>query len=68
MKHLFLTFLLTTSIVFPQKKWQQRADYSMDIPMDVSDFTYNGTQKVIYTNYTARMLQKDYLIQYKELI
>ena len=60
MKHLFLAFLLTTSIVFPQKKWQQRADYSMDIQMDVSDFTFNGTQKIIYTNNSRDTIRKVY--------
>lgn len=30
--------------------WQQQADYSMDIDMDVKTYRYNGKQEIEYTN------------------
>ena len=31
-------------------KWQQTVDYTMDVSMDVKNHTFEGTQKLIYTN------------------
>jgi hypothetical protein len=31
-------------------KWQQAADYTMEISMDVKNHTFEGAQKLIYTN------------------
>ncbi|MCU0444845.1 MAG: M1 family metallopeptidase [Microscillaceae bacterium] len=58
-----LTFwLITLSITFEiacgqvatqsatSQRWQQRADYTMDIDMDVKNHRYNGKQKIVYTN------------------
>jgi len=30
--------------------WQQRADYTMDIDMDVKNYQYDGVQQLVYTN------------------
>ena len=30
--------------------WQQHADYTMDIDMDVNSYQYKGKQKLVYTN------------------
>ncbi|MEE9350389.1 MAG: M1 family metallopeptidase [Flavobacteriaceae bacterium] len=30
--------------------WQQHVDYTMDIDMDVNNYQFNGTQKLVYTN------------------
>ena len=30
--------------------WQQQVDYTMDIDMDVNNYQYKGTQKLVYTN------------------
>ncbi len=38
--------------------WQQHADYSMDVKMDVKKFTYTGTQAVAYTNNSPDTLRK----------
>ncbi|MGG5506968.1 MULTISPECIES: M1 family metallopeptidase [unclassified Myroides] len=38
--------------------WQQYADYSMDVKMDVKKFTYTGTQAVAYTNNSPDTLRK----------
>lgn len=30
--------------------WQQHVDYTMDVNMDVENYQYTGTQKLVYTN------------------
>ena len=30
--------------------WQQSVDYTMDIDMNVNNYQYKGTQKLVYTN------------------
>ena len=30
--------------------WQQHVDYTMNIDMDVTNYQFNGTQKLVYTN------------------
>jgi hypothetical protein len=48
----FLLFLvsITVSAQAPPGYWQQHADYTMDIDMDVKTFQYKGEQKLVYTN------------------
>ncbi len=36
--------------------WQQHVDYTMDIDMDVENFQYDGTQKLVYTNNSPDVL------------
>lgn len=56
------TFLLISSFSFAQNApyWQQKADYKMDVKMDVKSFTYKGTQEIIYTNNSPDTLKKVY--------
>lgn len=39
-----------SSAVVDESYWQQRADYKMDIEMDVEKFQFTGTQQIKYTN------------------
>jgi len=36
--------------------WQQQADYTMEIDMDVTSFQFNGTQNIVYTNNSPNVL------------
>ncbi len=40
--------------------WQQHADYSMTIDMDVNTYQYQGTQKLVYTNNSPDVLNRVY--------
>ena len=65
MRKLFfkLAFLLSVTSAFAQPEpgyWQQEAVYKMDIDMDVKKYTYDGTQKIIYTNNSPDVLTKVY--------
>ncbi|MEQ6125041.1 M1 family metallopeptidase [Pseudotenacibaculum sp. MALMAid0570] len=40
--------------------WQQHADYTMDIDMDVKTFQYKGKQKLVYTNNSPDELNNVY--------
>ena len=42
--------------------YQQKADYKMDVSMDVKTFTYKGTQEIVYTNNSPDTLQKVYIM------
>ena len=68
---LFLfSFLLFSSCVVSQNQkqkeyqsnnnyyWQQHVDYTMDIKMDVTNYQYIGTQKLVYTNNSPDVLDK----------
>ena len=46
----FSLLLLNTLVISAQYNWQQRADYTMAIDMDVDNYQYTGTQKIVYTN------------------
>ncbi|OIQ27239.1 MAG: peptidase M1 [Bacteroidetes bacterium MedPE-SWsnd-G2] len=38
--------------------WQQHVDYKMEINMDVENYTYTGTQNLVYTNNSPDALDK----------
>ena len=40
--------------------WQQHAQYTMDIDMDVKSYQYKGKQKLVYTNNSPQDLNKVY--------
>lgn len=40
--------------------WQQHVDYTMEVLMDVETFTYEGTQKLVYTNNSPDTLDRVY--------
>ena len=56
----FLFLLLFVQFSFSQNYWQQHVDYKMDINMDVSDFTFNGKQELVYTNNSRDTINKVY--------
>lgn len=71
-KTIFLSFSMlvmiacaqTKETTYKQKKsknqyyWQQQADYTMDIDMDVNNYQYKGIQKLVYTNNSPDELNK----------
>ena len=59
MKTLF--FFLFGSAVLAQPRpgyWQQQADYTMHVDIDVKTFRYSGTQELIYTNKSPDTLKR----------
>ena len=60
MKKLLFILLCVPIVSVAQTNWQQQADYFMDIEMDVSDFTFKGDQKIIYTNNSPDTINKVY--------
>jgi hypothetical protein len=54
----------TKETTYTQKKsknnyyWQQHANYTMDIDMDVNNYQYKGIQKLVYTNNSPDQLNK----------
>ena len=60
MKKLVFILLCVPIISVAQTSWQQQADYFMDIEMDVSDFTFKGDQKIVYTNNSPDTINKVY--------
>ena len=40
--------------------WQQHVDYTMDVDMDVENYQYTGTQKLVYTNNSPDELTRVY--------
>ena len=52
---LFLLPLVSTS---QDNYWQQRVDYKMEIDVNVKDHTYNGEQKLVYTNNSPDTLRR----------
>ncbi|WP_179333954.1 M1 family metallopeptidase [Winogradskyella costae] len=40
--------------------WQQHVDYAMEIDMDVNNYQYKGTQKLVYTNNSPDVLNRVY--------
>ena len=52
--------LIAFQLSFSQNYWQQHVEYEMDIVVDVSDFTYDGNQSIIYTNNSNDTIKKVY--------
>lgn len=63
-KTVFLLALLTFSIFVQAQNsnsyWQQHVDYTMEVDMNVKNYQYNGTQKLIYTNNSPDELSRVY--------
>lgn len=64
-KILFVALSLSMMISNAQQKnssrkgyWQQHADYTMDIDVDVKKYQYKGKQKLVYTNNSPDVLDK----------
>jgi len=62
MKNILALILIIFSIYIVEAQqttyWQQHADYTMSIDMDVLTYQYTGTQKIIYTNNSPDTLDK----------
>lgn len=65
-KFFFIPLLLITITSWAQKPgyWQQHADYSIDVTMDVKNYRYNGKQVVVYTNNSPDTLHRVYFHLY----
>ncbi|VAW10928.1 Zn-dependent aminopeptidase [hydrothermal vent metagenome] len=59
---LFLLFLLASSTLLAQNStyWQQHVDYVMEVDMNVENYQYTGTQKLVYTNNSPDELNRVY--------
>lgn len=44
--------------------WQQRADYTMEVSVDVTSFRYSGAQKLVYTNNSPDTLHRVFYHMY----
>lgn len=55
-----ILFLLSCSICFGQTadRWQQKAQYKMEIDMDVKTFQFTGKQHIVYTNNSPDTLDR----------
>lgn len=58
-----ITLLGTSLLTFAQNNpnpgyWQQRVNYQMDVEMDVESFTYEGSQKLTYSNNSPDTIKK----------
>lgn len=67
MKFLFFLALAGLQLAWGQGNnpyWQQRADYAMEVSVDVNTFRYTGTQKLVYTNNSPDTLQRVFYHMY----
>jgi hypothetical protein len=62
----FALFLSIGTLAFAQQSsyWQQKVNYQMDVDFNVKDYTYTGTQQLIYTNNSPDELNKVYFHLY----
>jgi hypothetical protein len=60
----FLLSLATQNILAQISYYQQQVDYKMNIDVEVSNFTYNGDQKITYKNNSPDTLKKFYFHLY----
>ena len=44
--------------VSAQTYWQQEVEYTMAVNMNIDDYTYEGVQKLVYTNHSPDSLKK----------
>ncbi|MDV7186635.1 M1 family metallopeptidase [Lutibacter sp. TH_r2] len=61
MKRILLLLLVTSTFITAQNNtsyWQQHVDYTMDVDIDVENYQYKGTQKLVYTNNSPDDLKK----------
>ncbi len=59
-----LSFMLGFSVLLSAQGnsgyWQQHVDYAMEVDMNVENFQYSGTQKLVYTNNSPDELKRVY--------
>ncbi|WP_394748504.1 M1 family metallopeptidase [Spongiimicrobium salis] len=60
----FLAIIVTcTTTIWAQNRtnyWQQHVDYTMEVDMNVENYQYTGTQKLVYTNNSPDELSRVY--------
>lgn len=56
----FIFLCITSALAQPNKYWQQKADYKMEVTMDVTNYLYKGKQKLVYTNNSSDTLRRVY--------
>jgi hypothetical protein len=59
-KALFLLGIIASSLNAQDFRWQQRAEYAMDVRLDVQTHKVTGTQKLVYYNNSPDTLTKVY--------
>lgn len=61
-KGISIVFFFLSQVLIAQNGsyWQQHVDYTMVVDMDVEDYRYTGTQKLIYTNNSPDELTRVY--------
>ena len=60
-KHMFLFFSFALTLVVAAQNntyWQQEANYTMAVEMDVNTYLYHGTQEIVYTNNAPESLSQ----------
>ena len=66
MRKIYSLFVLVVTTSWAQHNnpnpgyWQQKADYKMDVKVDVSKYQYSGTQELVYTNNSNDTLKNVY--------
>src|SRR6218665_1011527 len=56
----FLSISLNTAFAQSTSYWQQKADYKMEVSMDVKNYQYKGTQELLYSNNSQDTLKRVY--------
>lgn len=67
MKHWLLSLSLLAGFVATAQRpgyWQQKADYKIEVDMDVQTFRYSGKQEIIYTNNSPDTLSRVFIHLY----
>ncbi len=67
MKLLMLVLPAVTGLLNAQSNtsyWQQNADYTMEVNMDVETYQYSGTQELVYTNNSPDTLRRVFYHMY----
>jgi hypothetical protein len=67
MKSLSLIAFAFSAMLFAQGNspyWQQRADYTMNVTLDVTSYQYKGSQQIVYTNNSNDTLNRVYYHMY----
>lgn len=62
MKKLVTLFAILITVLLSAQNnttyWQQQVDYTMDVAINVKNYQYKGTQKLVYTNNSPAILNK----------
>ena len=60
MKPFFYLFFFLPLVLSSQSNWQQKADYNMNVSVDVKTFEFSGSQEIVYTNNSPDTIRKVY--------